>query len=517
MAKRVLLVLSLFLYGFNVQAQRDSLLAFSSIKRGLQLSVLEDVYLGTPVLIDKSTISQYVVGSLGYNYSDGGLKHPQDYKKHNGFELATSSLAPLKGTDWVLYGSLRYVNYRDEQVETNLSYRINEHNSPYYLFQKRTGLWNHQNYGFEVVGMNKIDEVWSIGGALTYDTHLYYRKSDTRNEGVALDIETSLSVGFTHGSHTVAATMDFGFLKTDASLGNKFPINNRDSEYNVYLNGGLGTYKKISGNSHNFETERVLPELRLQWLGKKGGNEFSVVSETRFGAEKWINRNANRLDQNNELGRYSFVHKNFSFWYAKFWDTGNMLTLKLDGGYLDGESEFLNETTGVYLSNYTSDRMELGFSADFYNRRSLISGIGLSMDYTANGRFDRNYAYTFDDAYLSPGLYLAIEKDITKQVILSSRFDVSYTHVVEVDHNPFAADNIYVDWIGNRLADYYGTSTYGLGNSTSCNIVLENNNVLELGFSVSIDKVGQIPDYNSITGSESDDYYSTGLFVKWFF
>ena len=514
--KRMFLTFSLLLSVFSSFSQTaitiDSL---SVIERDFQFEQFKNRYFQIPSLINQSNLKKFSYGEGKYLYGEGKLRHPQEFKKQNGLYLKTASLAALENTNWTFYGSLEYLNTRIEDVENNLTYGISEYNSPYYFFQKTTGIWNHQNYNFEISAAHKVNSKLSLGGYLNYDTNFYFRKTDTRNELTALKINGKLSASYQFNEkHLLSLALSTEFFKTDSELGNKFPENNTEVTANYYLNTGLGSYIKNIDNG--FQTKRILPQLQLHWLLKQNNWDLSVESATKYGVEKWVDKNIVRVEENDELTKYSFLNQQFNVVYNQY-KKNSLLSINLNAEYLKGKGKVWQEVGTYYAKNFNATNYNFKTEANILFYKKFLNKVSLGVNYSNVEQLDLNYAYQFDYQFLEPKVAFGLHKDVSTKTSFFTNISGLYHHVLDMQHNPYAANNIYVDWIGNSVADYTGTSSFNLNTKLGFNVKLKNENTLECSLTGDYWKATSLSNETINYVSKSDDYLSLVVGLKLYF
>ncbi|MFB9052511.1 DUF6850 family outer membrane beta-barrel protein [Formosa undariae] len=507
---------SLFLVVLHASSQTiTNVNSLSVIERDFQFQIFENRYFDIPSLINQANLQKFSYGQANYLYSEGELRHPQDYKKQNGLYVETASLSAVQNTNWTLYGSLEYLNTRLEDVENNLTYGITEYNSPYYFFQETNGVWNHQDYNFEASAANKINSKLTLGGYLNYDTNFYFRKTDTRNELTALKILTKLSLSYQlNPEHILSVAISNEFFKTDSELGNKFPENNTATTANYYLNTGLGSYIKNIDNG--FQTKRNIPELQFSWITRKSDWDLSVSSDTKYGLERWIDKNIVNLGENDELTKYSFLKESVKVFYNKYKDN-SLLSLYLKAEYLKGNGKVWEDSGAYYYKNFTTTSYLVNAEANmlFYNK--LLNKISLGLNYYNKSQLDLNYAYVFDYQYLDPKIEIGLNKRISNKTAVFATIETAYHMVLNVEHDPFAANNIYVDWIGNKVANYTGVDAFNFNTKLGFDLKLKNENKLECSLTTDYTKATQLPEDSVNYYSKNDDYLSLVAGLKLYF
>ncbi|OEI80747.1 hypothetical protein AST99_08020 [Formosa algae] len=514
--ERMCLTFSLFLSVLHLCAQTiPNVNSLSAIERDFHFNLFEDRYFQMPSLLNQSNLQKFSYGELNYLYSEGELRHPQDYKKQNGLYLETASLASLKDTNWTLYGSLEYLNTRKEDIENNLTYGITENSSPYYLFQETTGLWNHQDYNFKVSAANALNSKLTLGAYLNYDTSFYFRKTDTRNELTALKVQTKVALSYQYTpKHVFSLALSNEFYKTDSALGNKFPENNTATTANYYLNTGLGSY--IKNIETGFETKRNIPELQLFWLTKQDGWDLSIESATEYGVERWRDKNIVNIEENDELSKYSFVKEQLHIFYNTY-QADKLMSLRLKAEYLKGSGEVWQDAGAYYYKNFKTTSYNVKAEADvlFYN--AFLNKVSVGVNYYNKSQFDLNYAYTYDFQYIDPEIAIGLNKSISSKTAFFANFSALYHLTLHVEHDPFAANNIYVDWIGNKMAYFTEIDAFNVNTKLGIDIKLKAKNRLECTLTTAYTKATELPVSSESYYANSDDYLNITAGLKLYF
>ena len=487
----------------------------SAVERDFQFKLFENRFAEIPSLINQGNLKQFAYGEANYLYAEGTLRHPQDYKAQRGIRLKTASLASLKKTNWTFYGSFEYLNTSKENVENNLTYGVRAYDSPYYLFQNTSGLWEHQNYNFSVSAVNQVNTRLSLGGDLNYSTHLYYRKVDTRNELTALKIEGSLSASYQFTPKQVlSVALRAGFFKTDSELRNKFPENNTELTANRYLNAGLGSY--IKNIEQGFETKRNTPGVQLHWYGKYDHWDISVQSTTKVGREAWTDNSILREEQNNVLTKYNFTSQQIRVLYNKYYKR-KQLMMSIAAEYLKGDGNIWEANLSDYYKNFLTERYEIEAQAEILFQDQLVNKIGLKAKFYNREQLDLNYAYQFDYQWVVPEVSVALHQPISPKVSSFVNLSTLYHQVLEVKHSPRAARNIFVDWIGRPVADFVGTSLWNFNTKLGLNFSLKNKTTLAFSVSSSYWKVAGLSEEIAPRISKNDDYLEVVVNARLFF
>lgn len=492
--KRVFLALFFFLVFWFSWARQDSLLTNLSVnERDFSLLQFRERFQPIPSLIYQSTLKKYSLGEARYLYSNGDLQHLQNYKKQNGFAFHTESLSPLSKTGWTLFGALSYLNVRKDDVDANLSYGAQLNGSPIYLFQEVRGFWNHQNYKFRVDAANQITDRLSLGAHLKYSTNLYYRKIDTRNETVLLQVPLRFSASYELNPKNIfSVTLGLEYRKSDLEINNRFMTNNSGAEYIVYLNTGLGSFISGFGNSASFETKGNIPEFQLHWLHKFTNADISVLSQTKFGNEEWLDQSITRTDLNNTLAEYNFTKQKLTVHYSHYFSKST-LAVNLKANYLDGESQFFNEVASQFQNNFYVTSYQVSSEVKLITLDAFINQFGLGVVYENRERLDVNFGYQFDNSYIHPSVTFGFNKTVSQSSSLFSKMVLNYYYPLAINHNPFAANNVYVDLIGNPVANYLETESLGIDAHLGIQYELKDKNLIEFNFIVNYQKALNSP------------------------
>lgn len=457
-------------------------LSDSAIERDFQLHFFENYNKQIPTLINQANILKFSYGKASYLYAEGELKHPQDYKKQNGFNFQTASLAPLENTNWTLYGSLEYLNTRNEGVETNLSYEIYDYNSPYYFFQKKTGFWNHQNYNFSVISANKISPKLSLGAQLNYSTNFYYRKSDTRNDKQSLTMQGKFSGTYKIAeNHFLSASLGTSFFKKQSNFVNKFKENKTDMIYKIYFNTGLGSYRKdFSDENQSPSANKIIYQAQLHWGCKKQDYDIAILSSTKFGEEKWTDRRVFRVAENNILSRYQIFNQNISLFFNKNTNK-NQISFNITGSYLKGEGRIKERNSDKYNFNFITTQYDFKAIGDILFTKKTLNGLGFNIAYINKKQQDNNYVYQLNNQHIQSEIHFGFNRKVSNKLSVFDKVKGSYKYALKVKHEPFVAKNIFVDWIGNPISAYMSANSLGIYNDVGFTLELGNSSFLELG------------------------------------
>ncbi len=514
--KRTLTVFSfLFLSLWSNAQNPGELYRLNAIERDFDINLFHSRYATLPALINLANISTFSYGRVNYFTGKGKFQHPQDYKKISGIMLSTASLAAVKETDWTLYGALEYQNSKKENVGVNLSYGINNNNSPYYFFQKQDGLWNHQNYNFSVASANQVSDKLSLGGSLNYNANQYYRKSDTRNETIALTIAGKLSASYhLKPNHTLSLAIGTEHQKAETDLYNKFPKSGADTEYVIYLNTGLGSFLKNIRQGAN--VRRSIPEVRLQWLHQTEDGDLSIESVTKRGKEEWEDPLISRVEENEVIARFTHTEQGVNVFYTKRYKQKHLIT-SMTANYFSGEGELWEATTNNFLQNYTNQLISINAKGDLFYQNRTINRIGLGLSFINREQSDLNYGYRYNYTIVEPEFRFGLKKSINTKLILFNELITSYRYVTDLKHDPFAANNIFVDWIGNPTAEYLGADAFTIQHTLGLTINRPNDNLIEIDLSAFYRGVASMPGNTQETFLTSDDYLSFDLGLSIFF
>ncbi|XGA84030.1 hypothetical protein OEG92_03450 [Polaribacter sejongensis] len=304
------------------------------------------------------------------------------------------------------------------------------------------------------------------------------------------------------------------FFKTDSELGNKFPENNTELTANYYLNTGLGSYIKNIDNG--FQTKRILPQLQLHWLLKQSNWDLSVESSTKYGTERWIDKNIVRVEENDELTKYSFLNQQFNVVYNQY-KKNSLLSINLNAEYLKGKGKVWQEVGTYYAKNFNATNYNFKTEANILFYKKFLNKVSLGVNYSNVEQLDLNYAYQFDYQFLEPKVAFGLHKDVSTKTSFFTNISGLYHHVLDMQHNPYAANNIYVDWIGNSVADYTGTSSFNFNTKLGFNIKLKNENTLECSLTGDYWKATSLSNETINYVSKSDDYLSLVVGLKLYF
>lgn len=417
-------------------------------------------------------------GKTQYHFADGDFQHPQKHKKQNGLSVSTASFSSINNTSWKLYGALNYLNIRKEDVAVNQSFQIRDYLSPYYFFQNKKGYWNHQAYSFNLLGVNDINNKLTIGASLNYDNNQLYRKTDSRNETNQLSIPAVFSATYKiNNTQSVSAGIGTEYFKAKTSIYNKYPQNNSNNEYTIYLNTGLGSYLKNIGE--NAEIRRDILEFRAMWYLQNNSLDISFFSQTKFGNERWINPSISSVNLSNNLGKYKFTKQHNNIVINKKVDNKQFLST-IETSYITGKGEAFNQATDLYNQNFTAKQFLLNGNVALLSCCNLISKVELGYTYNSIKQNDFNYGYQFDYTIMKPQVKIGVQKDVSEKTNAFLQLSSAYRTPTDVTHNPYAANNLYVDWVGNVNENYLSAEAFEFSAMGGVDLKITSKNILEL-------------------------------------
>ncbi len=417
----------------------------------------KQVYKDTPSMLAHWNATDWSYISLSYFKEKGDFRNPQMYSKATGLKLKTASIVKLDTSDWTFYGAFEYHNKRVDSVMNNLSYYIYSNESPYYIFMKKAGDWNLQNYQFDVTATKRLfHKKLAIGLHVKYKVLMAFRTNDTRNNQTNLGIESTLS-----GTYSVSQKNDWSAgvkycsNKTKSKLSNSYQHASQGLEYNRYLNAGLGTY--IKNIPAGFLTEVAEIGALLQWTKNTTTNSYSVYVDSGFGTEKWIDETIVSVLKNQCISQYNYSKQTLHGTFIHRFNQG-YLRSNLNGFFTVGKGKLWKEKQRRYVQNYNTNRLRLNVSNELVFKDKFIHTIGLFLGYDAMDNFDKNYNYKLQNSSYEYGPNISFLTKIKGRSLFTSGAVIFHQNS-DYLHRPNAAkNNLFTSWIANPRSDYLRTN-----------------------------------------------------------
>lgn len=411
-----------------------------------------NVFSETPSLLTGWSYDNWSFIGADYEMGKGNFRNPQKFNRLTQINVRTESVyKPAKGK-WIFHGKFRYSNGMADSVNANLSYNIENEGSPYYLFQLKPGDWNLQNYEFNVTAANKVTDRISLGFKIMYDGDLAFRISDSRNEQTSLITKAVFSADYKIGDNDVVSLgIDYGRVRTEPNVTNKYHHEATDLTYNRYLNTGLGSYIK----SVDFKTtiNKQSTGIITQWFHQAENASYTAIYEFFSGEESYLNKKLTNINDQNIILRYKHI-SNKARLSTLHEVNSKFLSTCLNFNFTKGDGLQWSESSMSYLNNYNIEMMDADFKATLYNPFSYLRRINISANFSDVHKLDKNYGYQFNYTNLAAGLNAEL---MFRFKYFRTGFMLGALYGKNLDNLNFpnaAASNLYVDWIANPLMSY---------------------------------------------------------------
>lgn len=450
---RVIITLCLSLYLSNLGAQ-DSISDMNKSKIDYYFLYTQymNVFSETPSLLTGWNYDSWSYIGADYDLAKGNFRNPQKYNSLSQINIKTESIFRPATNKWIFHGAFRYTNGTADSVYSNLKYHIDQNGSPYYLFQKKEGNWNLQNYEFDVTAANQVTKKLSLGFKILYTGDLTFRTTDTRNNQTSLVADLITSAAYkVSKNNTVSLSVDYSRVKTEPNLTDKFRHESADLTYNRYLNTGLGSYIK------NIDFAMISLDKSyggiIQWLNQSQGSSYSAIYEFFTGEEVYTNKKLTNINEQNKILKYNYTsHKaRISTLHTL---SNSFVSTCLNFKMTNGHANQWSNTATSYTSNYSVDIMDVDFKATLYRPLSFLRRVNVLANFHDESRFDKNYGYRFEYTNVYTGVNA---EAMYKFKYFRTGFMLGAAYGKNLDNLNFpnaASSNIYVNWIANPLMGY---------------------------------------------------------------
>lgn len=406
----------------------------------------QNFYSQTPSMLTGWSGSNWSYFGAKYTLEKGNYRNPQYYSSLSLIDFNTESVyRPSKG-GWIFHGQFRYYNGTADSTHNNLSYNIDNYGSPIYLFQRKVGNWNIQDYHFNVTVANQITNRLSLGVKLIYDGLYTFRIIDTRNSQTTLNTDLLLSADYKLSvTSRVGVGIGTNRSKTEPSLSNKYHYGTSDEIFNRYYNLGMGSYFK--GVDWGITYTNNAYSALAQWIYHDSKSSIALSYKLKWGGEVVVNKYLNNIEEENRLITYDYlIHNGNASSMHRF---GNRFLINsLDFNLISGYAEQWIKESLSYFKTYTASIIETSYRGTLYSPKSLLRRVHALIDFDRNALLDRTYQYRFryNNIVLGASGELFLKhKSLRTTLSLGGSFgkNLSFTN------NPTGAiDNLYYLWIG---------------------------------------------------------------------
>ena len=464
---------------------------------------------------------------VGWNYDNwsfigaeftgakGNFRNPQKYSNLSNLDIKTESIYKIDESGWIFHGMFRYSNGTVDSVHTNLSYNIPSTGTPYYLFMAKSGVWNLQNYEFNVSAAKELGKSFSIGAKIIYNGDLAFRRIDTRNNQTSLISGVTLAGGYKLNlKNTLSIGVNYNRVKTEPTLSNKYHHETTSLIYNRYLNAGLGTYiKNIS--DYKIKIEDVFKGVLAHWLYHSGDNKYSLLYKMGIGEENYYNKRETSIEVENLILKYKYLSHTLDAFFIHKWED-KYINIAANSKLIKGEGNQWIESSASYLANYQVDLLNIDMNATLYQPNSILRKVSVITGLEKEERLDKNYGYQFNYTNFSAGLSAQLSVLFKKGEISLESGGVFKKNIDNTNSPNAATSNIYTTWIAYPTMSYLSSDFITFPSQIKYEIPLRNY-FLEFTLHATIIKPLKI---NSPTGAMftvEDNFCFYGLSTKFYF
>ena len=397
--------------------------------------------------------------TLNYTNTQGDFRDFQQFDSDGVVNISAQSVLELEG-GWHFFGKFDYTNGKAKNSYYNVSFKLPENGSPVYYFQEQPGIWNYQNYVFDGVAAKKIaNDKLILGLGIIYNGDLAFRTVDTRNElyDFNIDLKSSITYNITKD---YAITMGYVFRrkKLEPQINDKYS-HAGDDAYNLYLNYGLGSYKK------NAPWETRLLDLGhygvLNLDLDMGGTRLLINYEGGFSKEDHSLRLINSLAAS-APSYYRYMYSRHRFSATAESNVGNaLINTYIKGENTNGQGDLYEDSK--YWNNYQSGRTSLELGSNYYRSESLVRGFGIGVGYHSSQAEDMKYNQELKYSRANVQGAIELGSKLSKSVQLGLNMSGQYTHNLSANHNVGAAEgNLFTENIAVHQLMYNSTDFYDL-------------------------------------------------------
>ncbi|MFA5713600.1 MAG: DUF6850 family outer membrane beta-barrel protein [Bacteroidales bacterium] len=504
--KPIIVLLSLSLLFTTVKGQeRDYQFLYGQYR---------DFYSQTPSMLTGWGYRNWSYFGASYSLESGNYRNPQYYNRRSLIDFNTESIYRPDKSRWIFHGRFRYYNGRADSLHNNLSYNIDRYGSPIYLFQRKVGDWDLQDYRFDVTVANNISNRLSLGVKLQYEGLYTFRIVDTRNSQTTLNTELLFSADYKVSAKSrVGLGIGTNRIKTEPALTNKYHYGTSDQIYNIYYNVGMGSYLKGVNWGITY-TNNSLVAL-AQWAYSDSYSSYTLSYKLNSGQEVVVNKYLNRIEEENRVllydfmvhsGKFSTMHRAGSRFLL------NSLDFNLTQGY---SNQWIKESLS-YFKVYTSSIIDVDYRGTLYSPKSLFRRVNAHAHYNREQLLDRVYNYRFQHSSLAFGASgELLFKFNSVRTTLSA--GATYGKNLNFRNDPGGAiDNLYYNWIGQPKMAFLATDWFEIPSFIRFDIPFKEN-LVELLLSGAYRKPLKINYPAGASFSLEDKFSSASISLKFYF
>ena len=449
-------------------------------QRQQQMEEFGYIYKKNPAMLPLSGTGLYSwIGATGI-YGNGDLHHPQASDKILEGRFLTESFLRFEDTGWTLHGQFEYVNGKETDGGSNLSYKMKDHGTPsFYFCRKPADRWGIREYGLSATAAKDFGPRWTVGLLTDYRGLQHFRSNDVRNDQTSLNLDLVLSASF-HA--TPASWFSLGAAysrnKEQPSFSNLY---SSGPEYAIYLMNGLGTY--IKNVSYDMSWNEHIPGVQAQWECRKEKWQSSLSYDFSYGKNYWKSMISQEEEAENRWTGYHFMEHDVRL-MEKFFSGASEWTLLASYERTSGSGKNYENASKTYTRNYIYIGNEAQLILSWRGKLPVLRRLKAAFTFQDDQRQDKSYAYTMMNSNLTAHLLAGMDWKAGKAT-MSTTLEGSYLFPIRTLHNPGAADtgkNPYCEYIAKPLAAWQHIQTANAGLTLQADLPVRKNTI-EAGIS----------------------------------
>lgn len=394
-----------------------------------------------------------------FKLSEGDYFSPFGLSKGKG--LFFDVLTLQKVHKWYLKGAFEYNNSFFAKSHILLSDYGSLINSPLFLFQQKSGVFNIQNYHFKtMVARAFFDEKINLGLRFNYSGRSLYRRSDIRNNQQSLNLNSALGIGYNLNKNTILG-IDFGldYSKTSPNLSKKYNHPVDDTLYRHYMNIGFGTIDYAA--VYKYKIIRLIPSLTFTLSQKTDKGEKTIRLSAKNEKNEWTDLNIKKTS----LDDKPFLYKALIFesdLFFKFIAHKRIFISKMRAMYKRGNTWRKVSNQGVYSPAVVQEYLNINVGLAYFLGASFVRKIGIDFSTFAHQMKDLNYVSSMQLSEFKIMSDISFSYSATEKLSFGLDLGGTFSANLTNQSNKGVLDNtafyhsVYLPYM-----DYYGNSHYG--------------------------------------------------------
>ncbi len=484
---------------------------------GSTKEVFTAIYLQNPSMFAYNHFNNWSYIGASLLNEEGDYRDTQKHNELKQWGITTESILNMDKSGWKLYGLFNYANGSADSVRYNLNFHLPQNGSPNYVFMQKAGEWNYQKYQLSTMAAKAFGN-YSVGLRINYLGDLAFRQNDTRNNQTTLRINVGASAGYRfNNKHSIALGGEYKRDKTEPQFSKKYQHPNQGASnrlYNIYINGGMGTYHKDDNIPRLTQSTRQ-GAVSVQWLFSSDRNHYSALLKLGTGNDFIKDKEITENQKENRLLSYDFdkIKANiFTINNKGKYTLQNNLTFEA----IDGKGKSLNANNQQYTANYETMMTTLHFASTAINNQSVLRKLGLLLHLDDQKRIDRSYGFKMNYQNLKTGAVIGFAHHIqSSQVWLDLGFNYQKNMNYAFDEGG-AMQNIYTEWIAKPAIAYLTADSYSVPVSLNLKIPLETV-WLEFNFNAEYFKPIDIKSPNTAMFTKNDSFMQLKSLMRVYF